>query len=148
MSKWVSPEKSARVEWNSTWLGPGQWACSHVYDYEYGTGTVETAVRAVEALLVDGRDRVLCGTVPEPALRVALELLIHHALVHLVLEPERRVPNLPHLHAVHTHTCRVQIKSTTQVHTLIMVNVDDVLLNSASTCWYSWLFGGTASFVN
>ena len=68
------------------------WTCTRA-------GTVESAVGAVEALLVDRLDRVLGGAVPEPALRVAPELLRHHALAHLECLPERRVPHMPHLRA-------------------------------------------------
>ena len=105
------------------------------------TGTVSSAVRAVEALLVDGFDCAFCGAVPEPALSVAAELLLHHALVHLECLPERSVPHLPHLRAAHEHEhvqhyCASKADfyvQTAAMHTLIIVTFGDVFLNSPIT---------------
>ena len=120
------------------------------------TGTISSAVRAVEALLVDGFDRAFCGAVPEPALSVAAELLLHHALVHLECLPERRVPHLPHLRTEHEHVhehvqqhCASKADfyvQTAAKHTLIIVKFGDVFLNSPITLLQLGLLGGTASF--
>ena len=106
------------------------------------TGTVSSAVRVVEALLVDGFDRDFCGALPEPALSVVAASLSSCACAPgMYARALRSAPATParnaRARAEHVqHHCASKADfyvQTAAMHTLIIVIFGDVFLNSPIT---------------